>query len=114
MNDIPIRCSNGKAVGYVRGDTFYKTVSASKHFLTTPPGIGFDVDTLDAAERNGARFVQVTDRESGTMYRATLQQIRRKGFRVNRGFGVQLALALKEWSVNGAPLAEQLTLGGVL
>ncbi len=105
---------NGRAIGEVRGATFYKNLCASKHFLRTPPAIAFDVTTLDDAERAGARFVQVNDADTGNFYRAPMQLIRHKGFGVNRGCGAQIALALKEWSVNGAVKAQQLNLfGGV-
>lgn len=104
---IPVCRADGKVVGDVRGDTFYKTLSASRHFLRMPPSIGFDMDTLNAAERNGARIVQVTDKDSGKIYRALIYTIRRRGFTVNRGYGLQLALRLKFWSLNGAPLVEE-------
>ncbi len=113
MNDTPIY-THGRKVGEVRGATFYKTISAAKHFLRQPPAIAFDISTLADAERAGARIVQVTDRDTGNIYRAAIHTIRRKGIYINRGFGEQIALALKEWSVNGAPQVEQLALfGGV-
>jgi hypothetical protein len=107
MNRIPIRV--GKLiVGEVRGDTFYKRLRASAHFLNVPPAIAFDVSTLDDAERAGARFVEITDTESGRVYRSSIATIRAKGFRVARGFGEQIALAMDEWTRDGEPLATQL------
>jgi hypothetical protein len=108
MKRIPIRV--GKfIVGEVRGDTFYKRLRASAHFLRVPPAIGFDVSTLDDAERAGARFVQVSDGESGRVYRSSIATIRAKGFRVARGHGEQIALALDAWTRDGEPLAAQLS-----
>lgn len=112
--DISINV-NGRVVGTVRGDTLYKTIHGERHFLRYPPAIAFDFVTLETAERAGAQYVQVKDADSGKLYRASVQTIRRKGMFVNRGHGDQIALALKDWSVNGAPVGEQLVLfGGVL
>jgi hypothetical protein len=109
MTRIPIR-ANQKIVGEVRGATFYKNLVASKHFLRVPRAIAFDVSTLDDAERAGARFVEITDTESGRVYRSSIATIRAKGFRVARGFGEQIALAMDEWTRDGEPLGEQMTL----
>jgi hypothetical protein len=94
---IPIRVGR-HVVGEVVGDTFKKRVRASSHFLRTPPAIAFGVSTLDDAERAGARYVEVTDTESGCIYRATIATIRARGFELNRGFGEQIALALNLWT----------------
>lgn len=109
MNRIPIRVGRF-IVGEVRGDTFYKRLRASAHFLNVPPAIAFDVSSLNDAERAGARFVQITDAESGRVYRQSIAAIRAKGFRVARGHGEQVALALNEWAREGEPLGEQMTL----
>lgn len=106
---IPIRVGN-QVVGQVKGDTFYKSIRASKHMLKIPPAIAFDVSTLKDAERAGAMKVQVTDSESGTVYKATIAQIWRGGFRVNRRFGKQIALPLQRWTMTRRGLLEQLPL----
>ncbi len=88
---------------------FTKTVKASRHFLRVPPAIALDKKALDWAEREGASIVCVTDKESGSIYRACLATIREKGFRVSRGFGEQIALPLSRWKTESA---EQLRLDG--
>lgn len=97
LTRIPIR-ANQKIVGDVRGETFYKNLVGSKHFLRIPRAIAFDVSSLDDAERVGAHFVEIRDVESGRVYRASIAKIRAKGFRVARGHGEQVALALGDFT----------------
>ena len=73
-NETPIY-SGKRIVAKVRGDTLYKTVNSSKHFLKIPPAIAFDISTLEDAERAGAVRVQVKDRDTGTSYKATIKHI---------------------------------------
>jgi hypothetical protein len=93
LHSTPIY-AGGKVVGKVEGITFHKSLKASRHFLKIPPAIAFDASTLEDAEKAGAVKVQVTDQETGTIYKTTIAQIRDYGFRVNRGFGDQIALPL--------------------
>jgi hypothetical protein len=97
-------------VGEVRGGVFYKTVRASAHFLQKPRAIAFDVSTLHDAERAGALHVEITDSESGRVYRAPIAHVWARGFRVSRGFGEQVALTLGEWNHDAETHAEQLGL----
>ena len=93
-----------KPIGRVSGQWFEKTVTGSKHFLRVPmPALGFDLSTLEDAERAGAVFVAVTDSESGRTYRQRIETIRRYGFNVTRGFGRQIALPLAAYGVDGKP-----------
>ena len=85
-------------VGCVRGDTFYKTVSGSKHFKRIPAGISNDVSVIDDALNAGASWVEVTDRETGRTYRASIELINEKGIRFNEGFGNQINLLFQYWT----------------
>ncbi|OQY87265.1 MAG: hypothetical protein B6D41_11825 [Chloroflexi bacterium UTCFX4] len=107
LKRVPIR-ANSKIIGEVCGETFYKNVLGSKHFLRVPRAIAFDVSSLNDAENADARFVQVTDAETSRVYRASIATIRAKGFRVARGFGEQIALALEFWNRDAEPLVTQL------
>lgn len=107
LKRIPIR-ANSKIIGYVERETFYKNLVASKHFLRVPRAIAFDVSSLNDAERAGARFVEIRDAETSRVYRASIATIRAKGFRVARGFGEQIALAIELWNRDAEPLATQL------
>lgn len=96
MTDILVK---GKVVGRVKGETFYKTLH-SNHFLTQPPAIAFDVDSLEDARDAGASFVCVTNSDTGQVYRANLATILGRGFRFDRGHGQQVALRLSAWQVS--------------
>jgi hypothetical protein len=98
----PIFCGS-RVIGQVTGDVFYKVISGSKHFLRQPPAIAFDISTLDDAENVGARLLEVKDRETGRVYRASLALVRSVGFPVNRGFGNQVGVNLGYFSVDGQP-----------
>ena len=99
-------------MGRVVGDRFYKRVRASKHMLREPRGWALDSESLVAAERLGAREAEIEDTEGGAIYTASLERIRSKGFRFDRGHGQQICLPLQFWSVRRA---EQLVLalGGI-
>jgi hypothetical protein len=106
---IPIY-ANGKVIGYVRRDTFYKSI-LPKHYLEKPPAIAFSVDSLYQSERAGAVRVQVTDRDTKAIYRATIAAIREHGIPLCRGgFEPQIALPLERWSKQtpGAPVQPSL------
>lgn len=92
----PIKIWVGRlVVGSVKDGTFYKPIKPNG-YLRVPPGIAFSVESLAAAEAAGAVRVQVTDKEDGTIYRATIEHIRAAGFPVNRpGYEPQIGLSLE-------------------
>lgn len=98
----PVYVGN-RRIGEVVGGAFRKSVSASKHFLKRPPAICFDAQSLADAEAAGAAWCEVSDRDSGKLYKATIADVRRYGFEVNRGFGRQIALPLKRWALDSQP-----------
>ncbi len=106
--------AQGRVVGQVRGATFCKMVSASRHMLRKPPAWALDLQSLCDAERMGARWVELFDRDTGGRYRASVELVRRHGFVFDRGHGRQIGLPLDRWTVTrpGEPRAEQLTLFG--
>lgn len=89
----------GRLVGEVRGSVFYKRVRGRTHFLQTPPAIAFDKRSLFDAEQAGARHVEILDTETGIRYRAPIRLLRQRGFTLDRGFGEQIALPMKHWTV---------------
>lgn len=97
--DTTIR-ANGKAVGAVRDGVFVKRVQASKHFLHKPPAICLDAGSLADAEKAGARRVEVTDLETGRVYRADVATIRQHGQKLDRGHGAQVALSIGKWAID--------------
>lgn len=104
--------AQGRIVGRVREGVFYKTVQASKHMWRNPPAWALDVQSLLDAERAGARLVDIHDSEAGAHYRASIDEVRRRGFVFDCGHGCQVALPLELWAVTrpGQERAEQLAL----
>lgn len=100
--------AGARVVGAVCGDTFRKAVRGSKHFLRRPAAIALDASSLDAAEQHGARWVAVTDKETGVIYRAAISHIRQAGFEFDRGFGRQIGLLLDGWVKSGRGLSAQM------
>ncbi len=105
--DTPIY-AQGRVVGHVTGDTFFKTLRASVHFLKRPPAIAFDISTLFDAQEAGASKVEITDTETGRVYIARIDDILRDGKRFDRGFGKQIYYLLSRWRAPDSP--DQLTL----
>jgi hypothetical protein len=101
---------NGKIVGYVRGNTFYKTISGSKHFLQKPRAIAFDTSSLIDAKTAGADRVYVTDRETSRVYASLISNIRTNGEPFNRKHGDQYWLEFRFWSKPGDEDTKQLSL----
>jgi len=98
----PIYRADGRAVvGRVEGGTFYKRARSTVHLLRRPRAWACDVDALDQARAAGAEWVEVHDLDTGTRYRAALADFYRRGLRVDRGHGAQLALPLAAWEIVG-------------
>ena len=106
--------SGSHVVGRVEAGVFHKSVSGSKHFLQKPPGIAFDVSSLNDAGKAGAVHVEVYDKETRTTYRATLAHVLEHGRTFNRGYGEQIVLTFEGWTkrTKGAPSQPGL-FGGV-
>jgi len=92
-----------KVVGKVCWDTFKKIIIGSKHLLRKPLAIAFDIASLHDAERAGARWVEVKDKETGIVYKVTIERIWEYDFKLNRGYGNQIALPLEYWLQDGHP-----------
>jgi len=65
--------------------------------LRRPLAWAVDVAALDQAVQAGARWVLLTDTESGRRYLAAVATLRDHGLRLERGFGPQMALTLDAW-----------------
>ena len=101
----PVHADDGRIVGEIRGQTFYKRVK-SAHFLTRPPALGNDLTVLAQLQAAGVERLEVINIDTGTTYTTTWETWERHSFPVNRaGFGPQRALPLGWWSVDGAPPA---------
>jgi len=99
MIEKAIFIRRGKAVGTVKGDVFYKKISGSKHFLKKPPAISFDEQSLKKAYSYGAKKIVIHDKDTSKNYIAKFETVYEKGFKVDRGFGKQIALPMSFWNV---------------
>ena len=106
QSNTPIYRADGRAiVGRVEGDTFYKRARSTVHLLRRPRAWACDVDALDQARAAGAEWVEVLDQDTGARYRAALADFYRRGLKVDRGHGAQLALPLAAWNVAGRAMS---------
>ncbi|WP_162787595.1 hypothetical protein [Anaerolinea thermolimosa] len=104
--------ADGKPVARLCGRTLKKKARASSHMLRRPPAWAIDLQILEAARRDGATQVEVLDVETRRIYRASIDAFALHGFKLNRGHGDQIGLALSHWKVE-ARGAAQLALFGV-
>jgi len=86
-----------RVVGTVEGGVFTKPVHGSRHMLLSPLAWSMDVVTFQEALNAGADFVLIQDKDTGIEYRASTETIVKKGFRLDRGHGPQVALGLAHW-----------------
>jgi hypothetical protein len=107
---VDIHDHTGRRVGSVRNGTLYKSISGSVGIMRKTREIAFDVASLHEAEAAGAERVEVTDRETGTVYRVALGTLWAKGRPLDLGWGKQWALLIREFSRDGEPAADQLAL----
>lgn len=73
-------------------------MDGNSHILRYPkPSICIDVEILELLKARGVSEIHVTEREGRVEWWALLSQFDKAGFDVERGFGMQRALPLKEW-----------------
>jgi len=100
-NSIPIYVGQCY-VGKVKDGKFCKSITGSKHMLRSPRAIALSVDSLRQAESLGANAIEIRDKESKLIYRATVEHFKRFCFELQRGkFEHQRALVLDRWDVSG-------------
>ncbi len=105
--------AEGKKVGQVRGDVFYKSIVGSRHMLRKPQAIAISLDALTQAKEAGAALVEVLDKETGIRYQTSLEHFWKAGFSLERGgFGRQLGLPLAGWAKITPGTFRQLSLLG--
>lgn len=90
---------NGRKVGTVQAETFYKEIRGSKHIMRSPHAIFFDIASLREVESYGAKFIHITDKETGDIYTASLSDVWHYGIEKNYGFNPQVGLAVNRWTV---------------
>lgn len=91
---------NTRHVGEVKGGTFYKRVSRSKHFLKKPLAIANSDDALAQVRAAGASTFHVTDTDSGYVYTVSAEDFYRLAVPTDRNFGPQHFLPLSYWQTD--------------
>ena len=99
-----------KVVGHVDGTAFHVLLHRALRVFRQIQGNCFDERSLHAAEKPGAQCAQITEIDTGDIYRVSISKVYRYGVLVNEGFGTQIGLPIKHWSQGKEPLHEQLTL----
>lgn len=97
-NSKPIYTSGRtRPIGIVRGDTFYKSIHGTRHFLRFPPAIAIDALAIEEAKAAGAARIEVLDQDTGTTYRASVEHFEQAGTLFDRGYGSQIYLPFNGW-----------------
>lgn len=99
LGSIDIHREDGKVVGQVQGDTFFKSVIEKKHMLRKPPGWANDETALRQAQQAGAFFIEIHATDTDRVYRTAINKIWQFGKFFNRGYGNQLVLYIKHWEI---------------
>ncbi len=102
-----VRSVDGKVIGKMDNGVFVKEVRGSIHMLTSPRGWGIDVEAYNQDIKPHCAEIQVHDMETDLLYTSTARNFDEKKIYINRGFGGQFVLLLKDWSVKSR---EQLSL----
>ncbi len=104
----PVYNSRGRVIGRIEGGWLVKRgLDPKRHQLRKPPAWATDAEHLRLPIR-GVRLVCV----DGSVWEAPLSAFERYGLPVNRGFGKQVALPLKWWTVRREGEPHQLELFG--
>lgn len=105
LNQVPNRIHvAGHIVGEVTSGVFKKSIIGSRHILRKPRAIALAVESLCQAEQVGASEIQITDKESGSVYSCSIEHFKEYAFPIQRGgFEPQLALPIERF-ITSTPL----------
>ena len=100
--------AQGKVRGVIENRVLRKEIRGRVHLLRKPPAIALDARMYD---RYRPHFdeIEITDADTGTVYRASARYFDRFREVIERGYGRQYALELKRWHTN-MPTGGQLLL----
>ena len=90
--------AEGKVRGVIENRILRKTICGRVHLLRKPPAIAIDARMYD---RYRPHFdeIEITDTETGVVYRVAARCFDRWRFVIERGYGRQYALPLSRWKV---------------
>jgi hypothetical protein len=100
--------AQGKIRGIIENRVLRKAIRGSLHLLRKPPAIALDARMYDRY-RPYFDEIEITDADTGIVYRVAASYFDRCRFVIERGYGKQYALELKRWHTN-MPTGEQLLL----
>ena len=90
--------AEGKCIGHIRGETFYKDVKRSKHLLRQWNAWCIDANAYDDMSKGEVFHIIIHDQESGINYYSTTENFNLHRGTVNLGHGTQYFLNMKYWS----------------
>jgi len=100
--------AQGKIRGIIENRVLRKEIRGRIHLLRKPPAIALDARMYDRY-RSYFDEIEISDADTGTVYRVSASYFERFREIIERGYGKQYALELKRWHTN-APVGEQLLL----
>jgi len=100
--------AQGKVRGVIENRVLRKAIRGSLHLLRKPPAIALDARMYDRY-RQHFDAIEITDTETGVVYRVAACYFDRWRFEIERGYGRQYVLELKRWHTH-APKGGQLLL----
>ena len=100
--------AKGKVVGRVVGDVFEKRVVKADHFFRIHLCYCFEIESLEHAQKAGARWVKIVEKDTGRTLWAPISTIYEKDFKPPESNGSQLGLHIRFWSKGERPQGTQL------
>jgi len=100
--------AQGKVRGVIENRVLRKEIRGRVHLLRKPPAIALDARMYDRYRKHFDE-IEITDADTGTVYRASARYFDRFREIIERGYGRQYALELKRWHTN-TPTGGQLLL----
>jgi hypothetical protein len=97
--------AQGKVRGVIENRVLRKEICGRIHLLRKPPAIALDARMYDRY-RPYFDEIEITDADTGIVYRVAAGYFDRRRFEIERGYGKQYALGLKHWHTN-APVGGQ-------
>ncbi len=95
---------NNKAIGVVVGEEFQQRAQGSRITLRNPLALVLSPSELRVAEDMGAKTIAVLDTESGTIYRAEIQEVWFSGIALMSGHDERVALDMHKWHATLPPV----------
>lgn len=80
----------------LKGDTLFKKIIGSKYFLRKPFAIAIYFKILQKYSPR-IKYIQVYEIEDRVYYTITKEELYEKGFLIDRGHGLQIAIQIQCW-----------------